>query len=226
MSSSTSLHDRADDRNRTLARLASAIRSCRACPGLNVSGLTESAPAYGDPSSPIVFVGQSLCRACMASQIPFTGGSGRLLDAALEKAGASKQLVFTTNVVHCHPPKNRPSKPHEIANCSPFLVTELSLVAPELVVGLGRDACTWLTEHYSRVGWEWTPHTAAVPRDGVKPSLFYTQHPAYIMRQPVTIRELYVDQLAAAVKWAFGHRSRSATHSDFRGQLNPGRQST
>jgi uracil-DNA glycosylase len=204
--SSASLHDSTDDRNCALARLASSIRSCRACPGMNVSGSTESSPAYGDPSSPIVFVGQSLCRACMVSQIPFTGGSGRLLDAALEKAGVSKRLVFTTNVVHCHPPKNRPSKPYEIANCSPFLAAELSLVAPELVVGLGRDACTWLAGHYSRASWEWTPQTPEVSREGVKTGLFYAQHPAYIMRQPVTIRELYVGELTAAVKWAFRHR--------------------
>jgi uracil-DNA glycosylase len=142
MSSSTSPHDGVDDRNSALASLASSIRSCRACPGMNVSGSTESSPAYGDPASPIVFVGQSLCRACMASQIPFTGGSGRLLDAALE---------------------NRPSKPHEIANCSPFLTAELSLVAPELVVGLGRDACSWLAEHYSRASWEWSPQIPGVP---------------------------------------------------------------
>lgn len=217
MSSSTSLDDSADDRNRALTRLALSIRSCRACPGMNILGSTESSPAYGDPSSPIVFVGQSLCHACMASQIPFTGGSGRFLDAALEKAGVSKRLVFTTNVVHCHPPKNRPSKPHEIANCSPFLATELSLVAPELVVGLGRDACTWLAGHYSRASWEWTPQTPEVPRGGVKTGLFYTQHPAYIMRQPVTIRELYVDELATAIKWAFRYRGQPTAHSDVRG---------
>ncbi|MGH7870322.1 MAG: uracil-DNA glycosylase, partial [Candidatus Dormibacteraceae bacterium] len=182
------------------------VRSCRACPGMNAVGSTESSPAYGDPSSPIAFVGQSLCRVCMASQIPFTGGSGRLLDAALEKAGVSKRLVFTTNVVHCNPPKNRQSKPHEIANCSPFLAAELSLVAPELVVGLGRDACTWLAGHYSQTGWEWTPQTPENPRGGAKTGLFYAQHPAYIMRRPSTIRELYVSELATVIKWAFRYR--------------------
>lgn len=207
MTSSTSPHDSPDDRNRTLARLASLIRSCRACPGMNVSGSTESSPAYGDPTSPIVFVGQSLCHACMASQIPFTGGSGRLLDAALEKAGVTKRLVFTTNVVHCHPPKNRPSKPHEILNCSPFLAAELSCVAPKLVVGLGRDACTWLSRHYSRASWEWSPQNPEISRgEGAKIGLFYAQHPAYIMRQPITIRERYVGELAAAAKWAFRYR--------------------
>jgi uracil-DNA glycosylase len=203
MGASTSQQDSTDDRHRALARLASSIRSCRACAGMNVPGLTESSPAYGDPSSPIVFVGQSLCHACMASQVPFTGGSGRLLDAALEKAGVSKQRVFTTNVVHCHPPKNRPSKPHEIVNCSRFLAAELSLVAPELIVGLGRDACTWLAGHYSGASWEWTPQTLEVDREGVTTGVFYAQHPAYVMRQPVAIRERYVGQLATAVQWAF-----------------------
>lgn len=200
-------NDSAGDRKLALAKLASSIRSCRSCPGMNVPGSTESSPAYGDPSSPIVFVGQSLCHACMASQIPFTGGSGKLLDAALEKAGVAKRLVFTTNVVHCHPPNNRPSKPLEIANCSPFLAAELSLVEPELVVGLGRDACTWLTRHYSGASWEWSPQTPEFPRKEAKIGFFHTRHPAYIMRQPVTIQRLYVDELAAAVRWAFRYRS-------------------
>lgn len=48
--------------------------------------------------------------------------------------------MFTTNVVHCHPPKNRPSLPHEIDNCRPYLSREIDIVAPRLIISLGRDA--------------------------------------------------------------------------------------
>ena len=57
----------------------------------------------------------------MASQIPFTGGSGRFLDRSLAVADLAKEDIFITNVVHCHRPANRSSQPHEIANCRPYL---------------------------------------------------------------------------------------------------------
>ncbi|WP_306460726.1 uracil-DNA glycosylase family protein [Mycobacterium arosiense] len=75
------------------------------------------------PESPVVVVGQSLCgKPCMRAQIPFTGGRGRFLNLALERAGLTKSDIFTTNVVHCHPPNNRPSLPNEIENCRPYLL--------------------------------------------------------------------------------------------------------
>src|SRR5688500_13022092 len=95
-------------------QIATEVRQCTKCPGLNLSGVTEAAPAFGNPESPIVFVGQSLCRPCMRTQVPFTGGSGRFLDVAFAAAGVQKSDVFITNVVHCHPPDNRPSRSEEI----------------------------------------------------------------------------------------------------------------
>ena len=95
----------------------------------NIPAVTQSAPGYGAVHSPVVIVGQSLCGPCMASQIPFTGGSGRFLDRSLAVADLAKEDIFITNVVHCHPPANRPSQPHEIANCRPYLHRELAIVA-------------------------------------------------------------------------------------------------
>ncbi|MCU7836154.1 MAG: hypothetical protein KZQ83_13010, partial [gamma proteobacterium symbiont of Taylorina sp.] len=65
------------------------IKSCSLCEGLNSVKLeTLNAPGYGDINSKLVFIGQSLCgKPCIKSQIPFTGGSGKLLDQAFQKAG-------------------------------------------------------------------------------------------------------------------------------------------
>ena len=127
-------------RVRRMRTLAAQVRGCTACEGMNIPAVTQSAPGYGSVHSPVAIVGQSLCGPCMATQIPFTGGSGRFLDRSLAAAGLAKEDVFITNVVHCHPPGNRPSQPHEIANCRPYLHRELAIVAPRLVIGLGRDA--------------------------------------------------------------------------------------
>src|SRR4051794_8589539 len=106
-----------DTRRRRLNLIAERISTCRQCPEMNGPGVTASAPGYGSAHAPVAIVGQSLCRKCMASGIPFTGGSGGYIDDALERADRKKDELFITNVVHCHPPGDRPSHGHEIENC-------------------------------------------------------------------------------------------------------------
>lgn len=195
------LEENMDGRDDAMARLAEQIRSCRACPGLNIRAETESAPGYGNIRSPVVVVGQSLCGPCMATQVPFTGGSGRLLDQALAVAGLSKSEIFTTNVVHCHPPGNRPSLPHEISNCIRFLRAELDLVAPRLVIGLGRDARDALSALFGVESVPAVPDSGLVRRDSA-PTLLFVHHPAYMVRRPRAARDEYIQTLGAAMRLA------------------------
>lgn len=145
-----------DTRRRQLDLIAKRIGACRRCPGMNEPGVTASAPGYGSAHAPVAIVGQSLCRQCMAKGIPFTGHSGNYIDRALELAGRRKDELFITNVVHCHPRGDRPSKRHEIDNCVPFLHEELDVVSPRLIIGLGGDAEKVLSAHYPdarRLSW-------------------------------------------------------------------------
>lgn len=121
-------------------KLDAHIHMCRECKGLNQKTITGSAPGWGNLNASIFFVGQSLCTKCMRTQIPFTEGSGYYIDAALRLSGLFRKDVFISNLVHCHPPKNRTSSQHEIANCAHFLRDEIDLVQPKLVVCLGKDA--------------------------------------------------------------------------------------
>jgi len=122
--------------------LEEQVKSCHKCEGLNSVELgTQNAPGYGNKESRIVFIGQSLCgKPCIDSQIPFTGGSGELLDQAFERAGIRKKDIYITNVVKCHPINNRASCDHEIENCTPYLEKELEWLSPEIVICLGMDA--------------------------------------------------------------------------------------
>ncbi len=123
-----------------LKELNKEIKACHACPGMNIKGVTENAPGYGNPKSKVMIVGQSLCGPCIKTQIPFTGGSGEILDAVFDKLKIEKANIFITNVVHCHPPSNRPSTPHEIDKCSIHLMNEVEIIRPRLIMPLGRDA--------------------------------------------------------------------------------------
>lgn len=200
-----------DPRQKPMKALANQIRACRRCEdwGLNEPGKTEAAPGFGSVRSPVVIVGQSLCGPCMKSQIPFTGGSGKLLEDSLDRAGKFKDQVFITNVVHCHPPRNRKSLPEWKENCTPYLHRELKIVQPSLVIGLGKDAEAALRDYYPKAQsqkqirpWPFTAPRATGSE--TSPFLLFAKHPSWIKRQHDDfLEEEYVSSLARAFKWAF-----------------------
>lgn len=141
-----------------------------------------------------------------ARRFPFTGGSGRFLNLGLERAGLAKSDIFTTNVVHCHPPGNRPSLPHEIKNCRPYLLRELEIIQPRLVVGLGKDAAAALREVYptaNELPWPFVAPRGHRQIAVATPKLLAVPHPSWIKWRPREEREEYVDSLARALRWAF-----------------------
>lgn len=180
--------------------LASSIRHCQKCPGLNIPLITEAVPGYGSLHSPLMLVGQSLCGPCMSSKIPFTKGSGRLVDMALSLAQTRKDELFITNTIHCHPPGNRPSLDYEKANCKMFLQQEYYLVKPKLIVCLGKDAREAIVG-ITQTAKLWDADLSL--QESPETLVSFLHHPSYIMRQSKSLREAYVQTLAAAIGWAF-----------------------
>lgn len=192
-------------RQRVHNELADRIKTCRRCDGLNVRGVTQSAPGFGSLRSPVAIVGQSLCEPCMAKQEPFVGGSGDLLDASFVLADIAKRSLYITNVVHCHPPDNVSSRPEWIRNCTPYLRQELSIVLPKLIIGLGKDAEIALRNFYpdARV-LSWPFRT---PRDFASresPRLHFIKHPSWIKRQHnPALTKHWEASLGRALRWGF-----------------------
>lgn len=178
------------ERNMMYQSLSKKILNCHKCAGLNKKGETESAPGYGNLNSKIMIIGQSLCRPCMVTKIPFTGGSGRLLDYAFEKAGIKKSDVFITNVIHCHPPDNRKSFPYEIENCRGFLEQEMNIIKPKTVIPLGMDAVISVLGEQS---WSQTVGKEIVLS---KYKVFPQYHPSYIMKKGKVVIQKYVQNMA------------------------------
>jgi len=169
------------------------IKNCSSCEGLNKkathdSEATLNAPGYGDIKSNVFIIGQSLCGSpCINSQIPFTGGCGVLLDTAFERSGVKKDQIYITNVVKCHPPKNRPSKAHEIKNCQEYLENELNLSSPNVIICLGADA----RNHFDKKAKLQTSDEVLI--NGKAISIHYLYHPSFIQnRRPKEEREQYV----------------------------------
>lgn len=154
------------------------IKNCSECEGLNKKEKTESAPGYGNKKARVMIIGQSLCTACMATQVPFTGGSGKILDRAFKLARIQKKDVFITNMLKCHPPNNRPSKPYEIDNCSTFLRKEVKYVRPSIIIGLGTDV-----KNHIMPSADWnTVYRETTPGIFEGKKLLFLYHPAYFLR--------------------------------------------
>lgn len=186
------------------------IRACRRCKGMNEKGKTQAAPGWGEIDSPVAIVGQSLCEQCMKPQEPFYEGSGSLLEASYALAECKKADLFITNAVHCHPPGNRESYVHEIANCSAYLYQELEIVRPRLVICLGEDAQRVLSFLYPTARKVLSPFVAPKNvRSKTVPVLYFAKHPSYIKRKHSdTLETEWVSSMSDALKWAIGKGSR------------------
>lgn len=150
--------------------LRRAQMACTLCPDLGAC-----VPSVG-PSSPLLFIiGQSPGESEADTGIPFVGAAGDLLSRLLAEAGVPRSACFITNAVHCHPAKNRPSSPDELANCQQHLSAELELLRPPAVFCLGRDAYRIFSK---RIPWG---HGVYIPT--AKPRVLLSYHPAYFLRQ-------------------------------------------
>lgn len=179
-------------------QLEDTIKACHQCEGLNSEELgTQNATGYGNKASEIVFIGQSLCgKPCIEAQIPFTGGSGKLLDQAFERASIQKKDIYITNVVKCHPVDNRKSYEHEIANCNHYLKQELEWIKPKVIVCLGKDAWGFFNTTIS------SPGSKDIKLNGQIATIHFVYHPSYVMKKPKLHREKYINHISGIINSA------------------------
>lgn len=107
-------------------------------------------PVLGEGShqAKIVFVGEAPGRKEAETGRPFCGPAGRILDQLLESVKIRREEVYITNVVKDRPPGNRDPKPEEIALYSPFLVRQLEIIKPKVIVPLGRFSMAFIMKLY------------------------------------------------------------------------------
>src|SRR3989442_7458697 len=125
-----------------LEALAAQIRGCTLC-RLH-ERRQHAVPGEGPPGAKLFLVGEAPGRHEDEQGRPFVGAAGKVLDAALERAGLARRDVFITNVVKCRPPENRKPRADEIAACRPYLVAQVRAVRPSVLVALGDTAFSGL----------------------------------------------------------------------------------
>jgi uracil-DNA glycosylase family 4 len=127
--------------------------------------------------------------------LPFVGPSGKLLDRMLAAIGLDRTSVYIANIVPWRPPGNRTPTPQESAICLPFILRQIALVDPDVLVCLGGPSATTLlgiTDGILKVRGRWFPFDAGVREVRAMPTL----HPAYLLRQPLQKRLAWRDFLA------------------------------
>jgi DNA polymerase len=125
-----------------LARLATSVRSCVACPDLAANRTTV---VVGDTvsGSRLLIVGEAPGANEDLAGRPFIGKGGQLLDELMASAGLARAQTSVLNVLKCRPPANRTPTRAEAARCTGWLDRQVELLDPPLVLTLGRTALTW-----------------------------------------------------------------------------------
>ena len=162
--------------------LQDEVRGCVAC-GL-CKGRTQTVFGTGSRKSRWLLVGEAPGEQEDRQGAPFVGRSGKLLDSMLAAIGRTRQEdVFIANVIKCRPPGNRDPLPEEVARCSPYLMRQIALIEPEIILVLGRFAAQTLLETDARIGsLRGKAHSLSVQGRSVPVVVSY--HPAYLLRSP------------------------------------------
>lgn len=122
-----------------LAQIAQRVASGEVCREL-FENCTNPVPGEGDPEAEIMFVGEAPGAQEDREGRPFVGASGKFLEEMINSIGLTRQKVFITNIVKYRPPANRDPKQDEIQACLPYLLDQIEVINPKLVVFLGRHS--------------------------------------------------------------------------------------
>ncbi len=138
---------------------------------------------------------------------PFVGRAGQLLDAMLRALGPGRGQVYIANVLKCRPPGNRDPRPEESASCRPYLDRQIELVAPTLILAVGRIAAQALLATDQPLG----RLRGRVHALGERAwPLIVTYHPAYLLRSPGEKRKAWQDLVFARRTFRELERARGA----------------
>jgi uracil-DNA glycosylase len=149
----------------------------------------------GNPEGRVMFVGEAPGSEEDRQGLPFVGPSGKLLDRMLAAIGLDRSSVYIANIVPWRPPGNRTPTPQESSICLPFILRQIALADPDILVCLGGPSATTLlgiTDGILKVRGRWFPFDTGVRDVRAMPTL----HPAYLLRQPLQKRLAWRDFLA------------------------------
>ena len=165
------------DPSEIFSALETTILSCQKCP--LAATRTQAVPGEGNKQADLLFVGEGPGRDEDRLGKPFVGRAGQLLTKIIEAMKFTREEVYITNIVKCRPPNNRNPEPGEIEQCHPYLLRQIELIRPRVIVSLGKVATEFFIPNMKTISS--VRGQFQVFRDI---PLMPTFHPSYLIRQP------------------------------------------
>jgi len=161
-----------------LKALSDEIGDCGRCKLSNKR--THVVFGEGNPDAQLMFIGEAPGREEDLQARPFVGDAGKLLTRLIEKMGFRREDVYIANIVKCRPPMNRDPEEDEIGVCRGFLERQIKIIAPDVIMALGRiSALTLIGNPNLKIS---AIRGRMFDYQGIP--LMPTFHPAYLIRNP------------------------------------------
>jgi DNA polymerase len=168
----------AAEREAALRAIHDEIGDCSRCP-LAYAGRHKIVFGDGSPTARLMFVGEGPGADEDMQGLPFVGKAGQLLNNMIGAMGLARAEVYIANIVKCRPPGNRVPEAGEANTCSQFLLRQIDVLQPEVIVALGATAATYLLgvkQSLNSLRGRWHRCRGA--------KLAVTYHPAFLLRDP------------------------------------------
>ena len=160
-------------------QLIPAIKACQRCE--LAAGCTQKVPGVGNRQADLMIIGEGPGMEEDRKGEPFVGRSGQLLDKMLAAIGLQREQVYITNIVKCRPPDNRDPRQVEAEACRAYLQAQIELVAPKVILSVGRISAQNLLGQQQPVG-KLIRQQHVLPGTSIPLKVSY--HPAYLLRTP------------------------------------------
>ena len=169
-------------REAALKSLRDLIGDCRRCK--LSQGRTNIVFGEGNVDAGIMFIGEGPGKEEDLQGRPFVGDAGQLLTRLIEKMSFKREDVYIANIVKCRPPMNRDPQEDEIATCFPFLEKQIEIIAPRVIVSLGKIAAYILLGIAGPIPKFSITKIRGKFREYKGTPVMPTFHPAYLLRNP------------------------------------------
>ncbi|HOH98641.1 MAG TPA: uracil-DNA glycosylase [Candidatus Cloacimonadota bacterium] len=165
------------DKAKLLGELQAKYSGCDKCP--LAAGRIKFVYGEGNPDAVAMIIGEGPGEQENLSGRPFVGAAGQLLDKMLAAIKINRQDVYIANIVKCRPPGNRNPEAAERLACMPYLVEQISIIQPKIILMMGLVAAQTLLGNSESLGWhrEKTHEFMGIPA-------YVTYHPAALLRNP------------------------------------------
>jgi len=184
---------------KALKMIRADLGDCTRC-RLHQQGRKQIVFGVGNPKTDLMFIGEAPGADEDQQGEPFVGRAGQLLNNMIKAMGLEREQVYIANIIKCRPPNNRTPERDECETCSPFLMRQIAVIQPKVIVALGAVAAKSLlaiNDSMANLRGRWYDFRPAGARSNdpswTSAKLAVTYHPAFLLRDPRQKKEAWKD---------------------------------